>query len=44
MLKYSFLLIFLILGGLAKAQIPLKEVTVVPTYTAWEVLKKLKKR
>jgi len=42
MLKYSFLLIFLILGGLAKAQIPLKEVTVVPTYTAWEVLEKAK--
>jgi hypothetical protein len=43
MFKRRLFLIFLFIGGFAKAQIPLAEVKVNPTYTAWEVLEKAKK-
>jgi hypothetical protein len=42
MFKSYLFLIFISLGGLVKAQIPLAEVKVNPTYTAREVLKKAK--
>ena len=43
MFKSYLFLIFLLIGNLAKAQIPLAEVKVNPTYTAWEVLEKARK-
>jgi hypothetical protein len=43
MFKSYLFLIFLLVSGLVKAQIPLAEVKVNPTYTAWEVLEKAKK-